>query len=581
MEKKIIYIAEQGVLPDTGEDCAPALQEIFDRAEDGCTVHFKTGVYYLRRPITVKGRRHLSIYGNLSTLVAHFDPCGPFSENNDLFCFSDCEDLTVCGFFMDTDAPIGATGYVTAIDRENETVDVQIDPEFPVTGYEHFCGTNSFDKDGSPDYAMATYHFAPTEGKFINSEGKEDTRLVGLDYTVIGDHLVRLNLKGTVPAPGSPVNDEARLAVGHAINIRYQVYGNSIFRFSACHRVLCKDIIIHSAASFGATVRPRSSDFTFDNFSMRVPQGSKRLKVANADGIHLLGLTGSLTFRNCNIEGLGDDTLNIHGIAGGILTLDEKEHRIAMHCPYRGTSRPLPEHWADAGDVIVVYDSATFLKKGSFKIAEIDENNCAVYTDETGEFAVGDTLANSAYFASLHVDGCTLRNTRARGLLIQTQDVLIENCYISGMSLPAILCAPDIRVWWEVGPTRNVEIRNCIIEKCAHIRTPANQGAVVFKACHDDGITDYPAGVHENIYLHGNLFRDNPNSAIFISAARNIRVENNRFENCCFDPHSPELPYSAYDAVLLNCENVHLSGNTSSRGEETLVCFINCENAEI
>ena len=563
---KTVFLADCGIHPDSGADCSAALQAVFDGIRyDGedVTVMFKKGTYRIFKPISVRGAKHLTVRGASSTVIAHFDPTAPISANNDVFHLSDCEDVAFHDLFFDTDNPIGAAGRITSINREEGYADLQIYDEFPVTGFEHFCGTNSFDEKGSPDYALTSYHNTPTPQTFTAPDGSEQTRLVGLDYDVIGDHLVRLKL-GTI---------QPNLRVGHRINIRYEIYGNSIFYFTSCRRVLLKDIIIYSAASFGATISPRSEDFTFDNFCIRVPDGSTRLKAANADGIHALGLAGKMVLRNCNMEGMGDDTLNIHGTAGGIHVLDTEKKTVSMICPRRHEVHPLPKGWARPGDTVYVYDSDTFLQKGSFVIDSVDENNNAVYRDEVGSLAVGDTLANAEYFASLHIDGCTVRNTRARGFLVQTHNVLIENSYICGMSLAALLFAPDIRVWWEVGPCKNVEIRNNVIEHCAHIRSGANQGAIIFKACHDGNTVDYPAGVHENIYIHDNRFIDIPQSAIFVSSAKNVRIEDNSFTHCCFDPQDT-AEYAKYDIVAANCENVTLSGNVSDRGEETLQILV-------
>ncbi|MGN1346404.1 MAG: right-handed parallel beta-helix repeat-containing protein [Eubacteriales bacterium] len=559
MQKKMYCLSDAGILPDTPADCSDDLQRLVDGlayGEEEIHIHFRTGTYRIFRPICIRGARKLYLHGNGATILAHFDPCGPISGNNDVFCMEDCRDVAVCDFFLDTDHPIGAAGTVTAIDRAAGTADLRIDDEFPVTGFEHFCGTNSFDEKGSPDYALATYHNTPAEQTFVTPAGETAVRHVGLDYDVIGDHLVRIR----------PDTISERLKVGHRINIRYEIYGNSIFNFISCERVTLENIIIYSAASFGATIRPRSRDFVFDHFCIRVPDGSGRLKAANADGIHALGLAGKLTLRHCHMEGLGDDTLNIHGTAGGIHALDTEKKTVKMIYPRRHEVLPLPKRWAEPGDTIYVYDSATFLRKGSFVIDAVDGENNAVYREEEGEFAVGDTLANAEYFAALHIDACTVRNTRARGFLVQTHDVLIENCYIYGMSLAALLFAPDIRVWWEVGPCRNVEIRGNVIEYCAHIDSGANQGALIFKACHDANSADYPAGVHENLYIHDNRFTDIAQSAIFVSSARHVRIEDNVFTNCCYAPQDC-ADYASYDIVTLNCEDVTVRGNTSDRGE--------------
>ncbi len=566
MKTKTYWLPDYGIVPDTGEDCASALQAFLDTLayedDTAVSVMFKKGEYRIFSALQIKDAKHLTIAGNTSVIVAHFDPTAPISDNNDVFHFADCQDVRVSDFFFDTDAPIGAAGTITAIDRENGTADLCIDDEFPVTGFEHFCGTNSFDGKGSPDYALATYHYPPREQLFVTPDGETKTRLVGLDYDVIGDHTVRMKLGSMTPL----------LKIGHRINIRYEVYGNSIFNFTSCEDFVLENIIIYAAASFGATIRPRSRNFTFDNFCIRVPEGSKRLKAANADGIHALGLAGKLVLRHCNMEGMGDDTLNIHGTAGGIHELDPEKRTVTMVCPRRHEVHPLPHRWAQPGDTIYVYDSETFLQKGSFVIDTVDEANHATYKDETGTLAVGDTLANAEYFASLHIDSCTVRNTRARGFLVQTHNVLIENSYIYGMSLAALLFAPDIRVWWEVGPCKNVEIRNNVFEHCAHIETAANQGFIVFKACHDGNTAGYPAGVHENLSIHDNRFLDTPGSAIFVSSAKHVAIENNTFTNCCYGPKNNE-DYAHYEIVALNCEDVTFAGNVSDRGDDKLVYY--------
>ena len=226
---KTIYLPDYGIHPDTGVDCSAALQSVFDSiVYDGepISVQFKKGTYRISRALSIRGAKNLTILGGTSTVLAHFDPTAPISANNDVFHFYDSDDVTVSDFFFDTDNPIGAAGRITAINRDAGTADLQIYNEFPVTGFEHFCATNSFDELGSPDYALHTYHNTPVEQTFIAPDGTEQKRLVGLDYDVIGDHLVRMKLGNISP----------KLIVGHQINIRYEIYGNSIFNFGNCKR---------------------------------------------------------------------------------------------------------------------------------------------------------------------------------------------------------------------------------------------------------------------------------------------------------------------------------------------------------
>ena len=561
MSEKLYVTSDFDIYPNDGQDLSRKLQAAFDSLPDDSVFVFKKGKYFLRNKVHIKDKQNICILGNSSTIISHFDPCGPISENNDIFLFENCSDVELIGLFCDTDNPINATGTIIAIDRQNRTVDLKIFDEFPITGFEHFCGTNSFDELGSPDYALATYHNEPVEQEFTTHEGKSAKRLVGLNYDLIGKQKVRLYL-------GNALKES--LTVGHKINLRYEIYGNCALAFKSCHRFTLKDITVYSAPSFAACIHPRSSDFIFDNFNIRVPDNSNRLMATNADGIHVLGLYGKLTLKNCNMEHMGDDTLNIHGQAGGIKSIDTASSTMVLNRPFRGRDLALRPLWAVEGDEIIIYDSNTFLEKGKFTISKIEPDGTVKYNNLVGIAECGDTVANIAYYSSLHIDGCVVRNTRARGFLVQTHNVLIENSYIYGMSLPAMLFAPDIKMWWEVGPTKNVEIRNNVIEYSANIKSNANKGAIVFKACHDSGGEDYPAGVHENINIHHNKFIDLPHSAIYVSAAKNVKITNNDFKNCCCDVKDPTSSYAYHDIVVVNCENILVADNVTDRSEDNL-----------
>ncbi len=560
MKNKIYDATDYGVHPGVG-DCAKELQLLFDSITDGSCVVFKTGSYRLSRLVTVKGKKNIKICGNFSEIITHFDPCGPKSATNEAFKFIDCSDIEIIGFFFDTDSPIGAAGEVIAIDFENKTADVKIYDEFPVTGYEHICGTNSFDSEGSPDYALATYNDRIEEQSFTLPDGTVSRRYQGLDYEVVSDRVIRLRLNGILPE-----KEDCRLKIGHKINIRHEMYGHSLLSFYFCHRVTLKNITVYSAASFAVTVEPRSSDFTFDNFSIRVNKGSKRLMAINADGIHILGLMGKLVLKNCNLESMGDDTLNIHGLAlevikiengGEIITVDGMEGR-PKKAIYECT-------WAQPGDKIAAYDRKSFLQIAEFTVKSVSPDGVFMTENISGELKTGCVLANKAFFAAVHIDGCTMRNTRARGALIQTQNVLVENSYIYGMSYAGLLFSPDIKRWWEVAPAENVEIRNNIFEHCAHASGTMPDGAVSFKASHEGKSTEYPAGVHKNISIYGNRFKNFSGCGIFVSAAENVRIENNIFER------RKDAAETGFDIRLVNCRNTKINNNKDDDFPEKLI----------
>ncbi len=546
--------AEQGVLPGAG--CvSDRLADLIAALPENAVLFFPAGVYHLSRPVAVEGKRGLTIRGEAGTvLVTHFSPCDDPAYNNTAFACRDNRDLTFERLTFTTDHPTNCAGRVVAKDTAAHTYDVRIDERFPVTGWEHFWGTDTCDEEGTPDYVIETYDTVTRE-ELPDGQGGTRIKFTGTRYEVIGDHLIRVFMPGW---------DLSRLTIGHRVLYRYVIYNTAVFTFADCHRVVLRHIEIERCNSMGAVVLPRSSDFTFEDFNIRSPKDSPALYAGNADGIHIVGLMGYLHMKDCAFSGLGDDALNIHSQAGEI---GEIRPDGTLRCIYRNRQMEpctLSPSFAQGGDLLRVYDRNTFLEKGTITLSAYEQGVAAV-ASHTGTFGVGDILANDSFFASVHLENCEVRHTRARGFLLQSRNMLIENCRFYGMSLPGIIISPDIRVWYEVGPSDHVEIRNCTFEKCGFLHSGANLGAIVVKAAHDAGSANYPAGVHTNLFLHDNRFLHCGASGIYVSATRGVRILRNTFIDCCADPYDPAGESVRHDIALRCCEDVQLYGNHSSR----------------
>lgn len=555
-------VTDHGLNPD-GVTCnADAMSALLAELPANSTLIFPRGRYYFAKRVEVGGKAGLTMRGEEgATLLSHFGPCGDPKENNNIFWFHDCADLSVRDFTVTTDNPIGWAGVVTEVNLAERYYIARIYDEFEITGFEHPVALNSCDAEGTPDYQFNGGLWS--EPKTVTVNAVTGTRLGCYDYEVIGDHLLRFNVH--------PCHDRdlARLQVGEQLCYRFIVYGNTHFSFDDCDRVEMKNIEIERASSMGAVIGPRCSDFTFDNFNIRLRRDTQALYAANADGIHILGLTGYLHMYNCHFNGLGDDTLNIHGTAGEIREIRPDGSMLLEHRHRSGFSK-LQKNWAREGDVIEVYDSQTFLRKGTFTIGTFSPEGDATITASTGTYAVGDALANTAYFAATHLRGCDARNTRARGFLLQTRNVIVEDCHVYGMSLPSIIVSPDIKVWFEVGPSENVVIRNNVFEKCAFIKSAANLGAIVVKGSHDVGSEDYPAGVHRNMTIENNVFRGMGNSGVYVSATDGVTVRGNTFDHCSIDRFDRRKKSPRYDIVTRNCDHVTIAENKTTKDKRYL-----------
>ena len=188
-----------------------------------------------------------------------------------------------------------------------------------------------------------------------------------------------------------------------------------------------------------------------------------------------------------------------------------------------------------------MYDTS-YVRKGSLTVEKYEDSR-VYYSACEGSIEVGDVLANTAFNAEILVENCEIRNSRARALLFQTENITVRNCRFFGMSLPAILMAPDIVVWHEMSPSKNVLIENCVFEKCGFVGNNEANAVISVKTSHD-GSQQTEQHIHSNITVRNNVFRDVRNKAIYMSSVKGFDIENNDFG----DRNYPET------VVLKNCK---------------------------
>lgn len=530
----IVDITKYGADKNGILDTAKAMEAAAADCKMGDTLLFPKGRFFFETEAQIHKLSGVTVVGDEAQIVNHFCRTD-FTGLSGVFSFYDCSDIALKNLTFDYDVSPNSAGYVSAIDLDNGTFDIKIYDEFDFKGDEIIEAIMSMDDDLSPDYILKTYGRNP--------------------YEYLGDSTIRYN--------GAAFGfDVSQLHIGHLIAIRHVIYGARLIGFTNTSGCLVKDFTVNNAAGLVFRIESRSSNFTFENLRVELPKGTKRLVAANADGIHVAGVTGEFKMTNCYFEQLGDDALNIHGIAGivGEVKADE------ILCAETFKKRHLGQNWAAMGDIIYVYNPKNFLKKGEIRVIDYEDMKIK-YELVSGKVEPGDAMANTAYYCKATITDCTVKNTRARAFLLQTHNVLLERNNIFGMSLAAFLFSPDIVRWYEVGPCKNVVIRNNHIEKCAFAKHPANVGGIIVKSTHGVGGTDFPIGVHSNVTITGNSFKNVGNSAIFISATKGVNIHDNTFENCSCDRYDNRKKSIKYDIALINCSDAEVTGNRSDRGK--------------
>jgi parallel beta-helix repeat protein len=118
---------------------------------------------------------------------------------------------------------------------------------------------------------------------------------------------------------------------------------------------------------------------------------------------------------------------------------------------------------------------------------------------------------------------------------------VIERNTFRRLKMAAITVGAEYEFWREAGWVEDVQIRNNTVEDVG--RDGANQGsaAYVLGAIGVFGRTDRESQLplwpgNRGIVIEGNTIRDCPAAGIFVAAAKDVQIRNNRLENCFYRP---------------------------------------------
>lgn len=481
-------------------DCSEELERFINGLSDNTTVVLK-GESYFSRKVRVRNKKGVAIVGEDAKIITAFNPKEGFYKYSGAFAFEGCENITLDHLTFDTDKPVNSAGRVTSVESDGSSFVVKMLDGCVLDGGQTIFAMNSMDEDGSPDYILASYEKSP--------------------YEVLKNGEVRVfsseNLRKSI----------ARLPVGERICFRFGLGNfhylkNSAVTFENCKNVSIFDITVHSSAGYMIVAFPRCESFRIERYRVECPKGSNRLMASNIDGIHLLGVGGTVTMKDCFFDGLGDDALNIHSTAGFITESDGGSIKVIN----KRFDIPMDKSWCRKGDIIAVYDTS-FVRKGSLTVEKFEDSR-VYYSVCEGKAEIGDVVANTFYNAKILVEGCEVRNSRARALLFQTENITVRSCEFFGISLPAILMAPDIVVWHEMSPVKNVLIENCVFEKCGFVGNNEANAVISVKTSHS-GSQQTAQQIHSNITVRNNVFKDVRNKSIYMSSVEGYDIDNNDF----------------------------------------------------
>lgn len=250
-------------------------------------------------------------------------------------------------------------------------------------------------------------------------------------------------------------------------------------------------------------IAQRSADIELDH--VQVTPGPGRIVSLTADATHFVNCTGRIVMGHCLFENQKDDATNIHGIYARVirkLAPDQVEVKL-MHPQQHGFDFLAP------GDKMKLLHGPSMVTYAEAIVKSVDRCNCefsrvVFQRPLPDEMIVGDAVASLQGYPEVHIHHCTIRNNRARGILLGSRARTVVEDNVFHTPGAAILFEGDARYWFEQAGVHDCMIRRNRFENC-------NFG-VWGKACIEIGAGIEPAcrpasRYNRNITLEDNLFQ--------------------------------------------------------------------------
>jgi hypothetical protein len=514
----------------------PSVQEILDNAIRTAAkrVSLPKGRVHISGKLRLRGAKGLVIEGFETTLV--------FSDREGTtWSFDSCRDLSLQGFTIDYDPLPFIQGHITGRSEDGKRFEFNVCDGYP--------GLRSEDTR----YYRQAYVFEADQVRWKPWVPDLYPRQV----EIIDDRHGRI-VMGSAPANHELIHVGDRLVL--------TIRSGSAIRMNDCENVRIEDVTFLAAPGAAYLGRYMRGD-NYYRYTIRPglpPAGATQPRLIStcADGLNIAFAAKGPTIERCRFSFMGDDSVNLHGATLVVLE--------------RRTSRELLAGWPYAPEYLtsVMADGSNVrrLRPGDYQVLgeaklvgfePIRERNdehsklierawprneshrgtvFRITLAESFPADAGDFLdlpaGNAPGFA---IRDCLFEDHRARGLRIMASHGVIERNTFRRLKMNAVTVGAEYEFWREAGWVEDVSIRNNIIEDVG--RDPENQSsdAYVLGAIGVFGRTDrnspfplWPG--NRDIAIEGNIIRDCPAAGIFVAAASDVRIRNNRLENCFSRP---------------------------------------------
>lgn len=487
------------------------------------------GVYYFKDCtddsfIDLSGMKNFILDGQGSEFI--------FESVHSYLSFANSHQILVKNLFLDWNwdiAPLSSIGVVSKVHEEGlyiecifpeyesipETIDFSIVGPFDPTRFLPGC------PGGIEFRPYPNTHILKSED--IESDQKMMALVRELDNILlkkqekVGTNIMRFY---TV----SPEFTKMHFKLKNVFRFRHFEYDIKAIHIIDSTDITLNHITIYSAPGSGFVGNGDIRGLHFDHCKVTLKPGALRSITTATDCLHIRNSKGNFIIENCDFGFAGDDCINIHDNSSmGASKIDSYTilaQRVSRDAVLFEPGYEVEFRYPDFSPM--GYCS----KVTNIKYYEENRTCLITFEDLLPNFIPKDTILWNKRFDSQYylIRNCRFTNNRARGILLQSSNGIVENNIFENIQGAAIQIETGCESRWSEGHgVKNLIIRNNIIRHCDR---NAWQMAVIYMGVYlPDGRCDYP--VFENILFDKNTIIDCPRLAFYLSSCKEVIVKNN------------------------------------------------------
>lgn len=462
------------------------------------------------------------------------------------FLFRGCQRVEVSDLTMDWDTPFYFQATVAEVNRDGGWMEVVpfrdgfswvvrngtlLFPNVDGFAYEHLGETLAFDP-----------HFRRV------AHGAWDMHLASTRVEQGPGGRLRIPLSGPHhPEVGTVIVSKGKMGENRYAPAFYGVDSSNI---------LLEGITVHHALGMGFLFE-RCDTITLRKCGAYVRPGSDRFVSLLADATHFCNTKGAVLIEDSRFQHMLDDGVNVHGT---YVVIDEVlgSHQARVKLMH---FQQLGFRFAAPGDEVWLIQAPDPKRAATRVVQDFVQLNekYSVITFAApidGALRPGDLLENKTWTPSFTMRGCTIKDHRARGIVLKTpRPIVVEDNDVSSM-MSAIFLRGESKFWYESGAVGDVLIQNNRFEYSAY---SGMEHAILKISPRLGDNFDQAAGFDRNIRFRGNQIRTFGDRIVWADRVEGLEISGNTIiqtkDAPVIHPDKPMID-------LINSRQVRIEGNT-------------------